>query len=701
MKIADTSVPVVVLSLSRAPLLHGAVGIARSLGRLGIPVHLVHDDRRMPADLSRYVRKSYTVGFNDTTSERLLDELVRIGRRIGGRPILVPIDDIGALFLVDHTQVFQKWFRFPELAPDLAHALASKRELYLLCKSAGIATPESVFPESREDVAAFADETRFPVVVKEIDPLLLHQRPEARSVVIARSRQDLFDVYDRVEVDDKPNLMLQEYIPGDAQSIWMFNGYCDVDSQCLMGLTGIKLRQCLPHTGPTSLGLCLSNPAVEQTTRRFLERIGYRGIVDLGYRYDARDGQYKLLDVNPRIGGTFRLFVAPNGMDVARALYLDLTGQPVPPSTTPDGRKWVVEQYDLLASRLYHREGELSLGQWVRSFRGVQEAAWFAMDDAAPFAAMCWRSLRLAVRRRARPRPASRTQRPLQGGRNSRAQQELLNGYFASRAQFWQDVYQGRDVFSIIHQHRQALALEWISGLGLPTGSHMLEVGCGAGFTTASLLRDGFAVTAVDMEPRMLAQARTRARGAELGSRLTTSLADVHTLPFADAAFDLVVALGVVPWLHTPERGMREMVRVLRPGGYMVVNADNRSRLTHLLDPLHNPTLQPLRQAAKAALVAARLHRSGRPKVSTVKHSRDEFDQMVAESGLELVGASAFGFGPFTMLGREVLPQRLGVAVNARLQAMADRGVRLFGSTGAQYLVLARKPVASPGSGGG
>ena len=58
-----------------------------------------------------------------------------------------------------------------------------------------------------------------------------------------------------------------------------------------------------------------------------MKAIGYQGILDIGYRYDRRDGQYKVLDVNPRIGCTFRLFAATNGMDVARALYLDMTGQ--------------------------------------------------------------------------------------------------------------------------------------------------------------------------------------------------------------------------------------------------------------------------------------------------------------------------------------------------------------------------------------
>lgn len=55
------------------------------------------------------------------------------------------------------------------------------------------------------------------------------------------------------------------------------------------------------------------------------------------------DGKYKLLNVNPRIGSTFRLFAARNGSDVASALYLDVTAHTVPFTQLPERRKGMVE----------------------------------------------------------------------------------------------------------------------------------------------------------------------------------------------------------------------------------------------------------------------------------------------------------------------------------------------------------------------
>jgi D-aspartate ligase len=207
-------------------------------------------------------------------------------------------------------------------------------------------------------------------------------------MVIVHEPAELERLYGLMEDPAEPNLILQEYIPGGDDDIWMFNGYFDEDSECVVGFTGRKLRQTPIHTGATSLGICLPNPAVHETTVRWMKRLGYRGILDIGYRYDARDGQYKVLDVNPRIGATFRLFVARNGMDVARAMYLDLTGQAVPTAPLWTGRRWINERADIKSSLGYRREGTLRLADWLASLRGVREGAYFARDDPSPFVRM-------------------------------------------------------------------------------------------------------------------------------------------------------------------------------------------------------------------------------------------------------------------------------------------------------------------------
>jgi predicted ATP-grasp superfamily ATP-dependent carboligase len=124
---------------------------------------------------------------------------------------------------------------------------------------------------------------------------------------------------------------------------------------------------------------------VAELTMRFMKAVGYKGVLDIGYRLDPRDGRYKVLDVNPRIGQAFRIFVGRDNEDVCRDLYLDLTGQPLQKSEPREGRRWLIEDFDIVSSWEYRGEGTLTLGGWLKSFRGLEECAWWWWRDPMPF----------------------------------------------------------------------------------------------------------------------------------------------------------------------------------------------------------------------------------------------------------------------------------------------------------------------------
>jgi ubiquinone/menaquinone biosynthesis C-methylase UbiE len=83
---------------------------------------------------------------------------------------------------------------------------------------------------------------------------------------------------------------------------------------------------------------------------------------------------------------------------------------------------------------------------------------------------------------------------------------------------------------------------------------------------------------------------------------LRTATVDVHNLQFEDCSFSGVLALGVLPWLHSPEQAVAEMARVLQPGGFMLVNADNVFRLHFWLDSRLNPAVAPVRDLLRRCL---------------------------------------------------------------------------------------------------
>jgi D-aspartate ligase len=373
------STPVVILRSVH----HGGLGIMRSLGRLGVSVYCV-DAHWEPAFSSRYCRGRFVRNIENEASAQSLSCLLEIGRKLGGRPILIPTTDRGAIWVAEHAAALEAEFRFPCQDPALVPLLCDKSRMQELARRSGVPTAQSMVPCSKEDVQRFLETATFPVIVKATDAERLRARANGTKFVI-RSGRELLDLYAKAADCEKPSLLIQEFIPGED---WMFDGYFDENSRCVFGVTGKKIRRFPVNTGVTSLGVCIPNETVERTTVEFMKAIGYQGILDIGYRYDQRDGKYKVLDVNPRIGCTFRLFTATNGMDVARALYLHLTGQPVATAPAVEGRKWMVEDFDLFSALRSLRDGNLTLQDWASSFRGVQETACFAIDDPLPFLLM-------------------------------------------------------------------------------------------------------------------------------------------------------------------------------------------------------------------------------------------------------------------------------------------------------------------------
>ncbi|MEU9369502.1 ATP-grasp domain-containing protein, partial [Streptomyces avermitilis] len=142
----------------------------------------------------------------------------------------------------------------------------------------------------------------------------------------------------------------------------------------------------------TANAYVVDNPELAELAARFIKQIGFSGVIDLDLRFDRRDGQYKLLDFNPRMGAQFRLFENESGVDVVRALHLDLTGRTVPEGEQRAGHRYIVENIDLPALLAYRRSGYTTPHAPVRA--SGTELAWLAGDDLRPFFTMLARFVR-------------------------------------------------------------------------------------------------------------------------------------------------------------------------------------------------------------------------------------------------------------------------------------------------------------------
>lgn len=260
--------------------------------------------------------------------------------------------------------------------------------------------------------------------------------------------------------------------------------------------------------------------------------------------------------------------------------------------------------------------------------------------------------------------------------------------FFEERTGFWEDVYAVDSLDGAIYRQRLEVAVQWVSGLGLPAGSSALDVGCGAGFLMVPLVQLGLRTVGMDVSKAMLEVARNRVQllpGVKDG---LVALADIASLGFRPGSFDLITALGVLPWIEDPIRALKEVRRALTPNGYLVATSDNSRRLAHVLDPRHAPYFEGLRRGIRLSQLKLRA-RATPPRVRERRYSSKDVDLMLSAAGFDVVQRAYVGYGPFTLMGRRILSEKSSIRLNARLQELGFAGGWLRAG-GNHYVVLAR-----------
>lgn len=261
---------------------------------------------------------------------------------------------------------------------------------------------------------------------------------------------------------------------------------------------------------------------------------------------------------------------------------------------------------------------------------------------------------------------------------------EATRQHFAATAEYWSAVYESPDdLAGFAYRERLDRALFYVDQLGLPAGAAVADVGAGAGLGAVALARRGFTVTAVDSTTNMLEMTKDRAEQA--GVRVDVLEADAEHLPLPSASQDLVLALGLLPWVVDPHAVLREFRRVLRDGGALVASADNRWRLTEMFDPALSPLATPLRRLIVPTI---RRRRGGAVHpIEVRRHSLPELRRLLVASGFRVVTASTVGYGPPTFMRRAA--RRDLASAFARLMARKADTSKLLARLGVHVVVSA------------
>lgn len=358
---------------------HGSLAVARSLGRRGIPVWLV-SDRSHVACWSRYVARNLTwLGPEHPSALAFLLDLAAAERLEGW--VLMAGGDADLRFVAQAHGTLSKAFAVASAPWDIARWVLDKRLTHELAESVGVHSPWSCHPADRSEVSRLAH--AFPMILKPRTRMSRNAFTAAKAWRVEDSQQ-LLARYDRaVALAGAEAIAIQELVPGGGKAQFSY-GAVWKDGKPVASLVARRSRQFPVDFGLTSTFVeTIEQPAVEAAACRLLSHLGYSGLVEVEFKYDARDQRYKLLDINARPWTWLGLGTAA-GLDLPYLAWTIALGKPAAGAKGRPGVAWTYASRDLAASTELMFRGALSPIAYLRSLLHPSAFAAFSADDPMP-----------------------------------------------------------------------------------------------------------------------------------------------------------------------------------------------------------------------------------------------------------------------------------------------------------------------------
>ena len=357
----------------------GALAIVRSLGRHNIPVWVLVDKNRLAA-FSRYCTRA--LRWPDATESDKVEWLKELGRSHKLDDwVLFPASDESARLLSLNRGSLTLQYRLTTPDWEVMRWAYDKRLTYQLASELGLSHPQTFVPRNRNEVESI--DCKFPVVLKPAYKQTLNRFTRSKAW-LARSRSELLALYDDAVLLVDPSIVfVQEMIEGGGKNQFSFACLC-LDGRPLGSLTARRTRQYPVDFGySSSLVETIELPEIEIPAKHLLSSLHYSGVAEVEFKYDPRDGEYKLLDMNPRFWSWHSLGACA-GVDFPFLLWQMANDQTIEEVRARGGFKWVHMVMDLPAAAGDIWRGRTSIVDYLRSLSGISEFAIYSRDDLLP-----------------------------------------------------------------------------------------------------------------------------------------------------------------------------------------------------------------------------------------------------------------------------------------------------------------------------
>jgi len=371
------------------------LAMVRSLGRRGVPVYATGTKGSF-VSYSRWHRAVPPEWGEPPSPATLFDYLLRVPHE---GMVLIPTTDDWALAVARLPAPLAARFPSSLSSPGSLEVLIDKGWFAAVLERLGVPHPRTICLDPEDDWAALPADAFTDAFLKPRDSQVfrsrfgvkaLHFRTPDEAMALAREAREA-----GLEV------MLQEYVPGPPSHHYMVEGFVDRTGRVCARFVRQRLRMFPPDFGDSTYMVSVSIDHVRgavESLDRLLAHLSYRGVFEAEFKYDARDGQFKLLEVNAR-PWYFIGFAADCGVDFCAMAYRDALGLAVEPVHTYEPGRHCIVGSDRFACWALFRQGRLSAWAWLRSWIGARQML-FAWDDPIPGFARILRALWIAGTRK-------------------------------------------------------------------------------------------------------------------------------------------------------------------------------------------------------------------------------------------------------------------------------------------------------------
>jgi predicted ATP-grasp superfamily ATP-dependent carboligase len=341
----------------------------------------VIDDQLSVSSFSRYAK--HFVRVKDLRDERkTVDTVLEVGHRFGLRNwILFPTRDETVVAFSRQRVELAEFFKVPTPGWDTVKWAWNKKNTYDLAERLNIPCPQTFNPQNEDELEALRG--KLPLAIK---PAVKENFFYATGAKAWRAQtfDELLRIYQKAARYISPQeILVQEIIPGDGNRQVSYCAFFR-NGQAHGSLVARRARQHPREFGRAATYVeSIELPLVEDLSKRFLNAIDYYGLVELEYKQDPRDGQYKLLDVNARTWG-FHSLGGAAGVDFSYLLYADQVGEPISSCQGKPGVGWLRLLTDVPTAISDLFNGHTTPGEYLASLRKTRVESVFCWKDPMP-----------------------------------------------------------------------------------------------------------------------------------------------------------------------------------------------------------------------------------------------------------------------------------------------------------------------------